>query len=154
MDAVASEHERLAPMLAAFARSDLLAELKLARAVRPEFGFLLRHGSSFFRGRIDLLVVEDSEVRLVDFKSDRLAAGVTPEQCSARYRDQLLFYTRAVRSLYPALAVKPSLFFLDGGSSWVFDFADEEFAILDSRLDEFIRFSCDRLREVFVASTK
>lgn len=154
VDAIVSERKRLEAMLAGFAGSELFSRLKQARAVYPEFGFLLRRERTLFRGRIDLLLIRDAEVWLVDFKSDRLSSESAAQEVASRYRDQLLFYTRAARALYALLRVQPSLFFLDGGVSWPFGFADDDFAALDDRLDKFIKFNAEFLQEDFLASRR
>ncbi len=105
-------HEELAAKaLAIYAGAH--ANLLFGPDSRAELPFLLsaqRNGKPVqITGRIDRTVVTDTDVLLVDFKSDALPA-TRPEQVGAAYRTQLGLYVLAGKKLFPGRQIRAALF--------------------------------------------
>lgn len=64
-------------------------------------------------GRVDRLVVTDSEVLIVDFKTDQPAPD-SPDKVAETYRAQMAAYWAVLRKAYPGRTVKAALCWTDG----------------------------------------
>lgn len=64
-------------------------------------------GDGFIKAKIDLLVFDDSAVRIIDYKTETYSADST-----SKYRSQLETYRRIVSSIYPEKSVECYLVFL------------------------------------------
>lgn len=89
------------------------ADLLFGPDSRAELPFLLnaqRNGKPvLITGRIDRTIVTDTDVLLVDFKSDAVPAD-SPEQVGAAYRTQLGLYVLAGKKLFPGRRIRAALF--------------------------------------------
>ena len=66
-------------------------------------------------GQIDLVYEKDDKLYLVDFKTDR-------SPIAEKYRDQLYFYTEAIKRAYPNKKVETaSLYWVRSGQVSVFE---------------------------------
>jgi ATP-dependent exoDNAse (exonuclease V) beta subunit len=65
----------------------------------------------YVQGALDLLVYNDREALVLDYKTDR---GASAEQLIARYRRQLEWYARAARALLPGREVRWAIYGLGG----------------------------------------
>ncbi len=74
-------------------------------------GLLPRRGRPdlAFSGRLDRLVATDEGVSIVDFK-----LGAKPDRPARAHVAQLALYRAALQPLYPGLAIRAALVYLDG----------------------------------------
>ncbi len=114
--------DRLAPGLPAGMRRELCA-IVLDVLDRPEFAFLFGRNSraevriagdldgELVEGQIDRLVVTDTEVTVIDFKTGRAPSswGDAP----AGYRKQVGDYARLLAKTYPGRPVRGMLFYIE-----------------------------------------
>jgi ATP-dependent helicase/nuclease subunit A len=80
-----------------------------SRAEVPFLLDVLRDGApTRLAGRIDRLIVDDSHVMVVDYKSDA-AVPATPEQVPENYRTQLGLYALVAHQLFPGRTVQTAI---------------------------------------------
>ena len=110
----------LAEMLDRLARTPLAGEIASARRRLPELSFTLRSGGLDISGQIDLLYEDASGAwHVVDYKSDRLAAGDVASH-AGRYELQMMLYLAAGRRLLGADVEEATLYFLRNGETHSF----------------------------------
>jgi len=82
-----------------------------SRGEVPLMGLLPRRGRPdlSYSGRLDRLVATSDGVSIVDFK-----LGAKPDRPAAAHVAQLALYRAALRPLYPGLAIRAALVYLDG----------------------------------------
>ena len=90
----------LAPMFGPGSRGEVPLMGLLPRRGRPDLPY---------SGRLDRLVATGDGVSIVDFK-----LGVKPDRPAAAHVAQLALYRAALQPLYPGLAIRASLVYLDG----------------------------------------
>ena len=112
-----AEAERLA---AGFLSSPLGRLLGSAGSFATEKALLLAFHGRIIRCRLDLVILLDSEVLVVDWKSGR-------ERRGAEYEVQLALYRRALQALYPGKKARSLVFWLRSGEAEEIgaDFSDE-----------------------------
>jgi len=76
------------------------------RTLHAEVPIHYRSGANTVHGVIDLLAVDDAEVRLVDYKSHRPGEADTAQAMAERFRGQLRVYVQGVQRLWPGRAVR------------------------------------------------
>ena len=81
--------------LIGFLNSDLGRRMLASDEVRREWGFCLLHEGVLVQGIPDLCFTENGAWVLVDYKTDRCL----PAELVGRYREQLLWYARALREI-------------------------------------------------------
>jgi ATP-dependent helicase/nuclease subunit A len=105
--------ERALEQVGGWLESDLCAELRGSRRVRPEVPFLLELAGAQVRGSIDLFAEPDTgPPTLVDFKTDRLEGG-DPTGIADRYEVQQLLYAVAASEATGAASVRIAWVFLE-----------------------------------------
>jgi ATP-dependent helicase/nuclease subunit A len=105
--------------------------------VRPEYGFLLKAGNVFLRGRIDLLLVDETTLTVVDYKTDRTEKGARKDYLGEHYRPQLLTYSLAAQAIYPGRKLCAGLALLDCGEIVWLERPDDGLAEVQDRTAEF-----------------
>ncbi|MBQ0072028.1 MAG: PD-(D/E)XK nuclease family protein [Spirochaetales bacterium] len=71
----------------------------------PEQEFLIRDGDNLIEGIIDLLCITEDKVVIVDYKTDSI-------RYEKDHRNQLLFYTNAMKTIYPEKTIEAYVFYL------------------------------------------
>ena len=66
-------------------------------------------------GIIDRLIVSDSVIHLVDYKTHRISAESQIQQLASHYKPQLDLYREGIQRLWPNRTVKTYLLLTDGG---------------------------------------
>jgi len=100
-------------MAANFLASDFWLSLPALANKKSEKPFLLALGDYIVKGRMDLFIETETEVLLIDFKSDN-------RQNPARYSAQMALYRRAAEGMVPAKKIKTGLFWLRSSNlTWV-----------------------------------
>ncbi len=95
-----------APDLAALFGPGSRGEVSLAAVLpRP------RQTDVPYNGRLDRLLVTETDATIVDFK-----LGAAPARPSPAHVAQLAFYRAALQPIYPALPVRAALVYLDGST--------------------------------------
>jgi ATP-dependent helicase/nuclease subunit A len=85
-----------------------------ARAEVPLTGTILKDGQPILiAGQVDRLLVTDTEVLIVDFKTNR-PPPQRAEDIAALYLRQMAAYRAALRSLYPQHTIRTALVWTDG----------------------------------------
>ncbi len=74
-----------------------------------------QHGLQTVYGIIDRMVVSDTGIQLVDYKTHRIAGEQEIQQLTSHYRPQLELYREGVQKLWPNRTVKAHLLLTDGG---------------------------------------
>ena len=77
------------------------------QTTHKEFSFIVKNGDAISHGYIDYLAVNDQEVTLIDFKSDR---HVNDEILVQRYANQINAYVLALHQLYPTHKISAYLY--------------------------------------------
>ncbi|MGL4374110.1 MAG: 3'-5' exonuclease, partial [Turicibacter sp.] len=103
-----------------FTRSVLYQELLKAHAVKKEVPFMTLiqlkkqdQSKILLQGVIDLLAEFDSEVWIVDYKTDYVKNFVTQyDELKTRYEIQMKYYAKAISEIYPRKKVKCCVYFL------------------------------------------
>lgn len=133
-----------------------------------EYEFIVPLDQYYLQGVIDqLLIGEDGQIVLVDFKTDRTAEN-NMESLVHAYRPQLLSYALAVRELFHRLPSRADLFFLHVGKIAEQSFTSDEIdqwqkkltdaavsCISSTKLEEFIpKTNCDECPEALYCAAK
>jgi len=134
---IARQKERAAILLRGYKALGLEAQYATAKALRPEYAFLLKAESIFLRGRIDLLLADDKALTVLDYKTDRTDGGKRKAELLEHYRPQLLVYSLAAQGIYPNRELRAGLALLDCGEIVWLDSFDEGLAEAQARLAEF-----------------
>ncbi len=103
--------------------TDLLDSKDLAWLLKPaadmqaynEAPIQYLHEQQTVYGIIDRLIVSDSIIHLVDYKTHRIADESQIQQLTSRYKPQLDLYREGVHRLWPDRTVKTYLLLTDGG---------------------------------------
>lgn len=104
--------------------------------VFSEYEFIVPLGDYFLQGIIDRLMVgEDGEIVLVDFKTDR-HANTQMDMLYQKYRPQLLTYALAVRDIFGKPPVRSEIFFLSADKAISESFSDQILSKWHQRLTE------------------
>ena len=74
-----------------------------------------RRGQQIVYGIIDRLVVTDSGIHLIDYKTHRIDSESMAQQLLQRYKQQLELYREGVQRLWPDHPVKAYLLLTDSG---------------------------------------
>jgi ATP-dependent helicase/nuclease subunit A len=74
-----------------------------------------RRGQQTVYGIIDRLLVTDTDIHLIDYKTHRIDTELLIPQLAERYKTQLELYREGVRRLWPDHDVKAYLLLTDGG---------------------------------------
>jgi len=134
---MARQKERAAHLLRGYEALGLAERCTGAKAVRPEYAFLLKAESVFLRGRIDLLLADDTALTVLDYKTDRTDGGKRKSGLLEHYRPQLLVYSLAAQAIYPGRQLKAGLALLDCCEIVWLDGLDEGLADIQNRIAEF-----------------
>lgn len=90
--------------LIAFSRSDVFQHCLTMEIRREEPFFVIDHkGGQSITGSFDMIAVGDSEVILIDFKTDH----TDPASIRNRYENQIGTYRKALEILYPGRQIRP-----------------------------------------------
>jgi ATP-dependent helicase/nuclease subunit A len=76
-------------------------------------GMKNQHGSNKI-GRIDLMIIKNSEVIIIDYKSDYNPPKYA-EQIPKNYTEQLMFYKQTIQEIYPGKNVSTMILWLEKG---------------------------------------
>jgi ATP-dependent helicase/nuclease subunit A len=87
-------------------RADLLGAGLANNLALPDDEFVL------IQGVADLVWISDSQIWLIDFKTDRIGSGDL-KSATERYRPQLLLYALALSKIYGRSVTKKGIFFLE-----------------------------------------
>lgn len=87
--------------LLAFNNSDIFTSLKNYQVYR-EYPFIYKKDNQFINGTIDLLLINDQEIKVIDYKTNR---NMTSDKLIAMYHDQLTIYQDIMHKAYPNLTV-------------------------------------------------
>ncbi len=136
-DVITRQQERAAHLLRGYEALGLEVQCATAKAMRPEYAFLLKAESIFLRGRIDLLLADDATVTVLDYKTDSTEGGARKSRLLEHYRPQLLAYSLAAQAIYPNRKLRAGLALLDCGEIVWLDKLDEGLAEIRERLAEF-----------------
>jgi len=136
-EVIARQQERAAHLLRGSDTLNLLGRCAGAKGVLPEYAFLLKAGSVFLRGRIDLLLADDTALTVIDYKTDWTDGGKRKSELLEHYRLQLLAYSLAAQAIYPGRLLKAGLALLDCGEIVWLDSLGEGLADTRERLAEF-----------------
>jgi ATP-dependent helicase/nuclease subunit A len=74
-----------------------------------------RRGQQTVYGIIDRLVVTDTDIHLIDYKTHRIDSASLAQQLAEHYKPQLELYREGVRRLWPDHPVRAYLLLTDGG---------------------------------------
>jgi ATP-dependent helicase/nuclease subunit A len=74
-----------------------------------------RRGQQTVYGIIDRLVVTDTDIRLIDYKTHRIDSESLAQQLAERYKPQLELYREGVQRLWPDHPIEAYLLLTDGG---------------------------------------
>ncbi len=102
--------EEIFQLLEDFWKSEIREQI-LSSPSWQEVPFLVRIDNKLYRGKIDLLMEREKELKVVDFKTDR----ILEEELSRKnneYQPQLEVYQKVLKKLFPSRSVKTSLFYL------------------------------------------
>jgi len=96
-----------------FLESDFWLSLPAQAGKKSEKPFLLALGDYIVKGRMDLFIETETEVLIIDFKSDL-------SQNPARYSAQMALYREAAKGIIPVKNIKTGLFWLRSSTlAWV-----------------------------------
>jgi len=103
--------------------TDLLDSKDLAWLFKPAAGMQAYneapiqylHEQQTVYGIIDRLIVSDSAIHLVDYKTHRIGGETQIQQLTSHYKPQLDLYREGVQKLWPDRTVKTYLLLTDGG---------------------------------------
>jgi ATP-dependent exoDNAse (exonuclease V) beta subunit len=110
----------LAPSLSANLQSaitNLQSDVEVWKVIRPqpdsfaELPIMYSDGTTVLTGRIDRVIVTDTEVRIYDYKTFKVAKKDIPELARQYYDGQLKYYEQACSRLYPDRKVSTFLIF-------------------------------------------
>ncbi len=137
IDELASD---FAGMIAAMAAGPIWNDLARAKCIYRELDFTLELDSGSLRGQIDLLFQDaDGNWHVLDYKSDRLHQGESPQAHAEAYQLQILLYAAAAKRALGALPKDATIYFLRSGQSSVLELNQ---AMVDSavtRADTLVR---------------
>ncbi len=125
-------------LVEAFSKTSLFQRLVHSEWRKTETSFLISFGETLFRGKADLIFMEQNRLYLVDYKTDD-TSKISLEELTKIYSYQLLFYTYAVSQLLSGFKVEPYLCFLDIPEVRRVEITDEDFASLKVEVDDFIK---------------
>ena len=74
-----------------------------------------RLGQQTVYGIIDRLLLSDTDIHLIDYKTHRIDSEILVQQLAERYRPQIVLYCEGVRRLWPGRSIKAYLLLTDGG---------------------------------------
>ena len=95
-----------------FSHSDLYQK-GLTMTIHKEYPFFVKNGSSYIQGIIDFLAMNDTEVILIDYKTDNASL----EAIANMYHEQILTYKKALTMLYPDKTI----------STYIYSLSNQEF---------------------------
>ncbi len=96
---------------------NLQSEITIGDIIKPqpnsfaELPITYSDGETIFTGRIDRVIVTESEIRIYDYKTFAVSRKELPELTRAYYDGQLRFYEEAMHRLYPNKKVSSFLIF-------------------------------------------
>jgi len=129
-----------AGMIAAMTAGPIWNDLARAKCIYRELDFTLELDSGSLRGQIDLLFQDaDGNWHVLDYKSDRLHEGESPQAHAEAYQLQILLYAAAAKRALGALPQDATIYFLRSGQSSVLELNQ---AMVDSavtRADSLVR---------------
>jgi ATP-dependent helicase/nuclease subunit A len=96
-------------ILSKYLSSDLYKRLTAMKIIGKEVPFLLEEDSKIISGRIDTIFEDQSDLLVIDYKTDRDAQDLL-----IRYKIQLDIYAHAVSKAFPGRNVKGALVWLPG----------------------------------------
>ena len=79
----------------------------------PIYGNLVENGKTYkVSGRIDRLLINDHEIKIIDFKTNKVIPS-SPSDVPDSYRKQLAIYYRLVRQIYPTHQIRCIVLWVD-----------------------------------------
>ena len=81
--------------------------------IHKEYPFFVKNGSSYIQGIIDFLAMNDTEVILIDYKTDNASL----ESITNMYHEQIMTYKEALTMLYPDKTI----------STYIYSLSNQEF---------------------------
>ena len=90
-----------------FGNSDVYQEA-LTMEIYKEYPFFVKDKDTYIQGVIDFLAISDTDIILIDFKTD----SASIEDIAEMYHDQLMTYTHALNLLYPEKTVHTYIYSL------------------------------------------
>ena len=136
-EVISRNKERAVRLLRGYEALSLSERCAEAKAVRPEYAFLLKAGSVFLRGRIDLLLINDTALTVIDYKTDWTDSGKRKSELLEHYKPQLLTYSLAAQAIYPDRQLRAGLALLDCGKTVWLEDIDEGLEDIRARLVDF-----------------
>lgn len=124
-----------------FFKSDLFKKIRSSKEIKREVMFAVKEKAKrlgiansdspvLVQGVIDLVLINDDEITIIDYKTDK---NLSPEDATQKYRVQLVCYNMAVEKLFGKKAKHAYIYLFDTGKT-AFVSLDEAF--LSERFDE------------------
>jgi len=104
------EKEEILKLLENFWGSEIREQI-LSFPSWQEVPFLVQIDNKLYRGKIDLVVQREPELRVIDFKTDRISESEIPSK-NKIYQAQLEIYQKVLEKVFPAQPVKTTLYYL------------------------------------------
>ena len=89
-----------------FFESDIYKEC-INKTIYNEYPFIIKIDNKVINGIIDFLAIDDKEIIIIDFKSDR---NTTEQKLLETYSEQLNFYVSSLSNIYPNLIIKAYIY--------------------------------------------
>ena len=88
-----------------FINSDVFKLVKQAKEVYPEYEFSYIDGNEWINGKADLVLVFDNEIKIVDYKTDKIPTGNNAKELLEKhledaYGDQQRLYCKAMTKCF------------------------------------------------------
>jgi len=98
-----------------FVNSRAFEMMKNAKQCLREQTFCFMNEDQLIHGTFDVLCVDEDNLSIIDYKTDRVSKYTKNEELVERHAFQLNLYKKALRSIYPNLKIKAYLYYLEIG---------------------------------------
>jgi len=107
-----------------FTKSDLYLQLLEAKNIQKELPFTMlfdarknEHAKALLQGIIDLLAEFETEVWIVDYKTDKVRDfNIQEAELRRRYDIQIKYYLQAMKDIYPDKKIVAKVYFMNAGA--------------------------------------
>ncbi|NLC97059.1 MAG: UvrD-helicase domain-containing protein [Erysipelotrichaceae bacterium] len=79
----------------------------LSMTIYHEYPFILKQNNTLINGIIDLLAINNNEIIIIDFKSDK---NITEKKLKELYTQQIMHYVDSLQNIYPDKAIKAYIY--------------------------------------------
>lgn len=97
----------------AFRKSECFCWMQEAKTCLKEQPFCLEKDGQVVHGTIDVLCINESNVVIIDYKTDRVSKYAKEEDLISRHSTQLQLYKEALQKIYPQKMVEAYLYYLE-----------------------------------------